>query len=357
MKSDQLFKTSLFPTMALAFAVLAPCACGVTITRLIPEEQDDGETTGRPDGAVDPGDAASTPDGGQPVDGGSPDLEGDIGDTASTTDMGTDTGPGVQLEGAWVARHQAIVFIHIGHSNMAGRAANPAELKPFFHEPHPQLWSYRARDPITATGPLMFRPAVEPLAEDMATQGRAGPGMALLRAGLAKGPDAHFISIGSGQSGATYGLCESYKKGGLFYEYTMRPARALRGKVTFGALFTMFGANEFWGADPQASGLAECLRQLASDVRADLGEPELPFMIGDFEMSAHGQYLPSLPGPAAVIAQLRMAVERIPRSARVPTENIPLEDDHHFNLLGHKLWAERGIQVLEDKGWAPWAQR
>ena len=50
-----------------------------------------------------------------------------------------------------------------------------------------------------------------------------------------------------------------------------------------------------------------------------------------------------------------MAVERVYRSALIPTEDIPLEDDHHFNLTGHKLWAERGIQILQDKGWAPWA--
>jgi hypothetical protein len=165
------------------------------------------------------------------------------------------------------------------------------------------------------------------------------------------------ISIGSGQSGAQYGLCDSYKKGGLFYDYTMRPARALRGKVTFGAVFTMFGANEFWGTDPSASKLSACLQQLAADIRTELGEPQLPFMIGDFEMTAYGQYLPSLPGPAAVIAQLRLAVANIERSALVPTEDIPLEDDHHFNLVGHKLWAERGVQILHDRGWAPWAAR
>ena len=162
---------------------------------------------------------------------------------------------------------------------------------------------------------MQFRPAVEPLAEDMATEGRAGPGMALLRSALAKAPYAYFISIGSGAVGRSYGLCESYKKGGLFYEYAMRPARALRGRATFGALFTMFGANEFWGNDPKASGLAECLRQLISDVREELGEPELPFLIGDFEMSAWGDYLPSLPVPqrSSVSYAWRSSVSTGPR--------------------------------------------
>jgi hypothetical protein len=312
------------PAVVCALAIAVQTGCGVRITRLFPGPADDVET----DGGIG-GDAAADPD--------------------------ANAEPGIQIDGRWIPRARAIVLIHIGHSNMSGRAVNPPELKPHFHEPHPQLWSYRAQDTITATGPLLFRPAVEPLAEDTATQGRAGPGMALLRAALTHAPDAFIISIGSGQSGALYGLCDSYRKGGLFYDYTMRPARALRGKVTFAAVFTMFGANEFWGDDPAASGLSGCLRQLAADVRGELGEPDLPIMVGDFEMTAGGQYLPSLPGPAAVIGQLRLAVDTIDRSALIPTEGLPLEDDHHFSLVGHKLWAERALQILRDRAWAGWA--
>jgi hypothetical protein len=330
---------------------MALSSCGVTITRLVPPEGD----------AVDEQDAAGSAaqDGGVldgPVTTG-PDVR--HGYEQETNDLSsTDVAPrglGVVIDGTWVAKKQAIVLIHVGHSNMAGRATNPHELITYFHETHPRLWSYRARDPLTASGPLMFRPAAEPLAEDEATGGRAGPGMALLRSALAIAPESHIISIGSGQSGASYGLCESYKKGGLFYDFVMRPARSLRGKVTFGALFTMFGANEYWGADPSASGLSDCLRQLASDVRAELGEPDLPVLIGDFEMTATGHYLPTLPGPAAVISELRAAVKEVARSALIPTDDIPLEDDHHFNLLGHKIWAERGLHILRDRGWAPWA--
>jgi hypothetical protein len=33
-----------------------------------------------------------------------------------------------------------------------------------------------------------------------------------------------------------------------------------------------------------------------------------------------------------------------------------MEDDHHFNLAGHKLWAAAGIKLLVDHQWAPWAR-
>ncbi len=81
---------------------------------------------------------------------------------------------------------------------------------------------------------------------------------------------------------------------------------------------------------------------------------DLPFMVGDYEMTAWGDYLPSLPGPAAVIRQLRLVPQKVERAALIPTEDIPLEDDHHFNLLGQKLWAERAVKLLEPNAWAPW---
>jgi hypothetical protein len=49
-----------------------------------------------------------------------------------------------------------------------------------------------------------------------------------------------------------------------------------------------------------------------------------------------------------------MVPARVPRSALIPTDGFPMQDTHHFNLAGHKLWAEAGIKLLLDRGWAPW---
>jgi hypothetical protein len=340
----------------LGLCCLSLAACGVRVTSLHSQDPAPGAgpiTTG-------PGQAGPSSDAGgdpadSPSDGGMA-VEPEAGALAAEPDAGLPASvPGLKIAGVFVPREKAIVLLHIGHSNMAGRAVNPETLKPYFYEPDPRLWSYHPRDPITATGPIELRPAVEPLAEDVSTMGLAGPGMALLRAALARTPDGYVISIGSGQSGAAYGLCESFKRGGLFYDYYMKAALLLKGYVTFGGLFTMFGANEYWDRDP--SGLAECLRQLASDVRNDLDAPDMPFMVGDFEMTAGGQYLPTLPGPAAVIVQLHKVPSLVTRSALIPTEGLPLEDDHHFNLTAHKIWGERAIEIMVEKGWTPWAAR
>ena len=49
-------------------------------------------------------------------------------------------------------------------------------MRPFYFETHPRLWTF-------AGGTLA--PANEPLSGDFLTRGRAGPGMAILRTGMA----------------------------------------------------------------------------------------------------------------------------------------------------------------------------
>jgi Carbohydrate esterase, sialic acid-specific acetylesterase len=257
--------------------------------------------------------------------------------------------------GETLPRDKLLVVLHIGHSNMAGRATGPQDLRPYFFDENPRLWTYHFEDPIQGRGPLRFRLAIEPTAADPFTPpGAAGPGMALLHSTLARAPDAMVVSIGRGHSGRDLGSCAAFQKGGLLYRSFMLPAQRLKGRVTFVGLFTMLGATELeQGRDP--SRLSECLGQVASDVRDDLGEPALPLMVGDYEAGATGDYLPSLPGPAKVVASLEEVPAKIDKAALIPTEDLPMEDDHHFNMLGHKLWAERALTIVKDRGWAPWS--
>src|SRR5687768_7886563 len=64
--------------------------------------------------------------------------------------------PGIDINGTVVPRDRAIVFIHFGHSNMAGLAQSPEALRSYFFDPAPQLWSYQ--------GDGRFEPAREPTA-------------------------------------------------------------------------------------------------------------------------------------------------------------------------------------------------
>jgi hypothetical protein len=239
---------------------------------------------------------------------------------------------------------------------MAGRTSTPADLRPYFFQTAPRLWSFHGTNMISGAPPFLWRPAKEPLSPDVETMGSAGPGMALLRAGLMVArPEVQLVSIGHGQSGMAGGVCSSYKKGGLFYNVVMGPAQRLRGNVTFGGIWTMLGTSERHLDVATQNAFSSCMAEIASAMRADLGDPEIPFLMSDFEMEATGDTSPDLPYAKIIIQQLRQAQMTIPRSAIIPTEKLGMDGSHHFNLAGYRDFGLRGVQILQQQGWAPWA--
>jgi hypothetical protein len=274
---------------------------------------------------------------------------------AGAVDTNAGPGPGagvtVTINGMAIPREKAIVILHLGHSNMAGRAQDPAELKPYFYDTHPNLWRYQKGG--------VWTPAKEWLCPDGAPdknfpQG-AGPGMALLRQALTVAPDAYIISIGNGQSLNYNGGCFAFRKGGLHYPKMMDPARELKGKVTYGGLFVMVGYDGRTDPRSQNGGYLECLKGLAADFRAELGEPGLPFIVGDYERGATGGFSPTCCGAPNVIAQLAQVPMAVSRSFLIPTEGVTMQDNHHYSMAGHKIWAERAFAGMAKNGLLPWA--
>jgi hypothetical protein len=270
------------------------------------------------------------------------------------------SGPQISINGTLVPREKVLVFLHIGHSNMAGRVTTPESLRPFNFETHPQLWAY------TRGG--VWKPAKEPLSADSMAGNcggvgcaglpfGAGPGMSILRTALAMSPDSYVVSIGRGQSGLTAGYCRSFRKGGLLYDIVMGPAMELKGKVTFAGIWTMFGQSEV-NDGPNNSRFGDCMVGVANDMRTDLGEPEIPFLVGDWEAELRSGLTATSAIGRAIVPQLRALPMRISRSVLIPTDGLPLNprDDQHFDLTGHKLWAERGFNLLKMNGWTPWAR-
>jgi Carbohydrate esterase, sialic acid-specific acetylesterase len=257
----------------------------------------------------------------------------------------------VMIDGMAVPKEKAIVIIHIGHSNMSGRAQGPAELVPYFYNTDPHLWKY------TKGG--VWTPAKEWLNPDGAPdknfpQG-AGPGMALLRQALSLAPDAYIISIGNGQSLNNGGGCFNFRKGGLYFPQVMERAGELKGKATFAGVFAMFGYDGRTNPRAQNGGYLECLKGLAADYRAELGEPNLPFAFGDYERGAKDGFSPTCCGAPQVIAQLAKVPEAIPHAILVSSEGVPMQDNHHYNMAGHKLWSERAFARLAELDLLPWA--
>jgi hypothetical protein len=256
---------------------------------------------------------------------------------------------GVVIGGMALPREKVIVFLHLGHSNMAGRTNLPPEMRPLYFETHPSLWAY-------AKGG-MWRPAKEPLSGDYLTRTGGGPGMGILHTALDLAPDKYMVSIGRGHDGSIGGWCRNFRKGALLYDFVMGPAVELKGKVTFGAIFTMLGVNEFRRDAANIPKFHECLEGIASDMRGDLGDPSIPFVMGDWEAGAKGDFDPTHDYAITTRAQIKMAAANIPRSVLIPTEGIPMFDDHHYNLTGYKMWAERGFALLKAANLLPWVSQ
>ena len=254
---------------------------------------------------------------------------------------------GPNINGQVVPKEKTIVFIHVGHSDMAGRADKPAALRPYVTDTDPRLYVY-------STGGR-FRLAKEPTAGDSGSEGKAGPGMAILRTALQQVPDGYIISVGHGHSGASGGYCPNFRKTGLFWPLYMDAAKELKGKVTWGGIFTMLGITEYHLGTPGLRAFADCLIGIANDIRTELGEPNIPLMVGDWNMGGTGIYSPT--GEYGQIArpQIQMVPMRDPRAAVIPTDGLPMQDDRHLNMAGHKMWAERGFMLMSEKGWARWA--
>jgi hypothetical protein len=281
------------------------------------------------------------------------------GGAGTQADAATDTTPlsgiTVNIGGTVVPKEKVLLFIHVGHSNMAGRATDPASLHDFNYTTAPRLWSY-------AKGGV-WKPAVEPLSPDGMTLGKAGPGMSILRAALAVAPpDFYIVSVGHGETGDDGGYCRNFRKGGLFYDNAMDSAMELKGKVTFGAIWMMFGTSEF-GDMTHVTTFGQCLTGVVTDMRTDLGMPNLPVLIGDWEAGATDKFLPTTAFAVSVIAQIHSTVTAVPPAALIPTDGLAMQDPdadgqggiHHFNFAGHQGWGMRGIGLLMSSGWAPWA--
>jgi hypothetical protein len=253
------------------------------------------------------------------------------------------SGTTIDINGVAVPREKALVFIHWGHSNMAGHGVNPASLQPFFYTPQPRLWSYQGKG--------VFVPAKEPTAPDPATADGAGPGMAWLRTAAAHaGPDYHFISIARGRGSAT---TADYLKGGLYYSTFMDRAKELKGKVTFAGMFIMMGITDRHMPLDQQGGFADRMVQIISDIRADLGEPNLPVLHTDYEVTATGALAVTTDYAVRIRPLILSLPKRVNNLVIIPTDGLTLEDDHHFTLTGHKTWCERGVQLMIDNGWFP----
>jgi hypothetical protein len=322
---------------------------------------DDGGTAGTSGSGSSGGGSSSSSSGGASSD--------DASSTLPTSDAGapppSEGGPPlsgimVDINGTMVPKEKVIAFIHLGHSNMAGRGGGPPASRPyFFTDKDPHAWLYRntfqpALEPFTAGDELNGQPSYP---GQQAPVG--GPGTPLVKQAAGMAPGYYFLSLGYGKESA---YCSQYLPGHLYYDAMIQNPKALVGKVTFGAIVIMLGITERHGTAQDITGYPQCINQLVTNIRNDVKEPNLPLLLTDFEMLATDVPANSTFGQQ-IIPQIHMVPSVVSNSAIVPTDNntpgtgtivmLP-PPTHHFDLEGHRVWTQRALNIMKQKGWFPW---
>lgn len=355
--------------MLTVFTLALGGSCGVEIH---PINEQPGAVTIGSGGAFGGGTGGSIPisgSGGSNVttDGGPAANGGQSGSGGAMADAGSagipPSGIMVNIGGTMVPKEKVIAFIHFGHSNMAGRGETPEALRPedFMTtnvDVDKRAWMFHAAGAHTG-----FQPALEPFtAGDITSLSSnpptGGPGTMLVKEAAKMWPGFYFVSLGFGQNAA---YCRNFLPGTTFYRAAMAGAMALKGQVTFGGIVVMLGITE--RHDPgNFANYPSCMNTIVTQIRQDLGEPNLPLLLTAYEQWANnsrGEDLRPIGAfGMAIIPYILKVPMTVANSALVPTDNcMNLVDDHHFQLDSHQNWVLSALGILKmNPAWIPWAK-
>jgi len=254
---------------------------------------------------------------------------------------------GVELDGTLVPKDKLVVYLFIGQSNMAGRDGDRDTTT------HDRCWSYNV--PNTSDTSYHWKKAQAMIHPDIVT-GRGGPGMPFLKKLASYYPD-YYIGIVQNAHSARYvrrqGSDDHYEKGDKYYDEIIDAANAIKANVTLGGIVCMLGymdANNDWESQNYQSNLL----QMAADMRADLGDANLPFIVGRFEVNASNR--------PTYWTRIRDQIDGLDTTAYrnqyidvIPYTPSASEyvDDHHYNRAGYLAFSESAATLIKDNGWFP----
>jgi hypothetical protein len=118
-------------------------------------------------------------------------------------------------------------------------------------------------------------------------------------------------------------------------------ARNLKPYVTLGGVATMMGYMEAQNA-AQTRNFGDHLVAMTHELRADIGEPNLPFFYTQYELGASKKG-PGWTNIATAIAQMP---QRVPYASVISTADFAYDSDHHPSYNSFRLWAARVTQAV-----------
>jgi hypothetical protein len=159
---------------------------------------------------------------------------------------------------------QPDIYLLMGQSNMAGRGVVEAEDKP--EDPRLLVFNREGKWVVAA----------EPLHWDKPKIAGVGPGLAFAKAMAAAQPG---VTIGLVPCAVGGTPLSRWEHGGDLYKAALARAKAAAATGTLKGILWHQGEGD---AHPPLSGTyAQRLQQMIRDLRADLGTPELPVVVGE----------------------------------------------------------------------------
>jgi hypothetical protein len=266
---------------------------------------------------------------------------------------------GIILNGTNVPKEKMVVYILIGHSNMAGIDAAHSDAVA-----NPRCWNY----PMATKTWVQAAEPKNAVKKGLSGNGSAGPGMPFLKGMAAAYPDYHFGVLtnaslsatcrgeNTGNNGSTLDPADNrYWDSTYLYVQIMTAAKAAQKDVTIGGILCMLGTVDATRtSEAVCRAFSDDMTELIKDMRRDLGLPNLPFIMGEYEAGATKTFDPTLPLPGIIAAQTHLIPSKLPFSATVDSKGIQMLDDHHYTGdVGQGEWAKRAIAVIQANKFFP----
>ncbi len=231
----------------------------------------------------------------------------------------------VQLGETKVPRDRFIIYTFIGHSNMDGCARRR------IHESHPRAWRYNPGNdtwsPNKDDGSCIM-PFLSKMVEEY--------------------PEYHIGAVKVSKSASR--IEPRYRKnGGELYPRLIKAMNAAKKDGTLGGLVAMIGFCEA-GNKRQAGEFLDQAKGMVHEVRTDVNLPKLPFIIGKYEEGAT-----NIRGFRHIV---KAAIYKIPEAipnAYVVDKDGPYVDGHHYNAIGHRIWAHEAVRLIKANRIFPFA--
>lgn len=229
------------------------------------------------------------------------------------------------------------VYLLMGQSNMQGRGAIESEDR----TPHPRVFV------LNASNQWML--AVEPL-HGSGPRAGIGPGLVF---GKRMAEENRNATIGLVPCAVGASLLSRWERGGDLYARTLARAQAARRDGTLAGILWHQGEQDSMTAT-NANSYHDRLVKMIADLRGDLGQPQLPFVVGQIGEFLYERKVQQTPFARTVNDALARIPDAVPFSACVSATGLThVGDEVHLDGKSQRELGKRFAMEMQKLTPAP----